>query len=49
MSDKDKAIELLREIATHQSSGLRGIVRMQRLQLEAIELLAKIDKRKTKA
>jgi RecB family endonuclease NucS len=43
MSDKDQAIELLRQFAHFQSEGIRGVLRMSSLQTQARELLAKID------
>lgn len=49
LTDRQKAVELLREFANYQGVGMRGIVRMQRMQLQAITLLERIDRKKKKA
>lgn len=48
LTHKQQAIEMLREFATHQGTGFRGIIRMKRMQADAVALLAKIDKAKAK-
>lgn len=43
-----QAVELLRQFATFSSSGLRGVVRMRRMQGDAVALIRKIDARKNR-
>lgn len=45
MTDKQKAVDLLREFANHRGGGIRGVVRMLVLRTKAQELLARIDRK----
>ena len=43
MGNKDKALEILRELVTTQGMGMRGVLRTTRLHSEARVLLRQID------
>ena len=42
-------MELLREFAKFNSTGMRGVIRMKRLQAEATALIERIDRKKKDA
>ena len=45
MSLKNEAVELLRQFADFNGAGIRGVVRMKRLQEDAKSLLEKLDRK----